>query len=134
MKTKFIALLAIILFTCACSNSYLKNLNLKSLNNMLDKKETFILFLTDESDEGKLLKKKLTTISENNKTTMYFLNTKNLNDADNKKLKELFTFEKTNTIIFIKKGNEETVLARIDDIYISEEKLENEFKVQGYIK
>ena len=134
MKRKIIILSVILLLTCACSGSSLKKINLKSLNNMLDKKETFILYLTDESNDGNVLKKTLSQVSKDNNITSYYLNTESLNDKDEKELKNIITFEDTNIIIFIKKGTEETVLTRIDDIYLSENKLKEELKVQGYIK
>lgn len=134
MKRKIVILSVILLLTCACSGSSLKKINLKSLNNMLDKKETFILYLTDESNDGNVLKKTLSNVSKDNNITSYYLNTESLNDKDEKELKNIITFENTNIIIFIKKGTEETVLTRIDDVYLSENKLKEELKVQGYIK
>lgn len=134
MKRKFIMLVAILLLTTACSGSSLKSINLKSLNNLFDKKESFVLYLTDESEEGKILKKTLKEVTKDNKIKSYYLNTEKLKDSDLEKLKENITFKETNIIIFIKKGEEETVLSRIDDTYISKEKLKQEFKNQGYIE
>ncbi len=130
---KFLMIIAILFLTCACSGSSLKKINIKTLNTMLDKKETFILYLTDE-EEGKVLKNTLSKVSKSNNITSYFINTKNLSKEDENKLKERFTFEETNLILFIKKGQEETVLSRIDNLYISEKDLENDLKNQGYIK
>lgn len=130
---KFLMIIAILFLTCACSGSSLKKINIKTLNTMLDKKETFILYLTDE-EEGKVLKNTLSKVSKSNNITSYFINTKNLSKEDENKLKERFTFEETNLILFIKKGQEETVLSRIDNLYISEKDLANDLKNQGYIK
>ena len=133
MKKKILLLITILLLTSACSSSYLKSINLKTLNNKIDKKESFILYLTDESD-GNILKNTIFKVSKKNNIQSFYLNTIKLNDKDLKSLKDKFTFDETNIIIFIKDGQEETVLSRIDDLYISEEKLEQEFKIQGYIK
>ena len=133
MKKKILLVIGIILLTCACSSSYLKNINLKNLNEMLNKKETFVLYLTDDN-EGKTLKNNLLKVSENNKITSYYLNTKKLSTNDLKSLKEKFTFDETNIIIFVKEGKEETVLSRITDLYTSQKTLEQELKLQGYIK
>ena len=130
---KFLMIIAILFLTCACSGSSLKKINIKTLNTMLDKKETFILYLTDE-EEGKVLKNTLSKVSKSNNITSYFVNTKSLSKEDENKLKERFTFKETNLILFIKKGQEETVLSRIDNLYISEKDLENDLKNQGYIK
>ncbi len=130
---KFLMIIAILFLTCACSGSSLKKINIKTLNTMLDKKETFVLYLTDE-EEGKVLKNTLSKVSKSNNITSYFVNTKSLSKEDENKLKERFTFKETNLILFIKKGQEETVLSRIDNLYISEKDLENNLKNQGYIK
>ena len=134
MKKNIIMLLFIVLLTTACSGSFFKNINVNNLKKSLDKKETFILYLTDESDDGKVLKSTLKKISEENKVKTYYLNTEKLNDKDKKELNNMFKYEKTNIIIFVKKGTEETVLSRIDDIYVSKTKLKSEFEIQGYIK
>jgi len=133
MKKKILLLITILILTCACSSSNLKSLNLKSLDEKLDKKETFVLYLTDESD-GKILKNTLENVSKDNDITSFYLNTIKLSDNDLKSLKEKFTFEDTNIILFIKNGTEETVLSRVDDIYISEKDLAQELINQGYIK
>ena len=133
MKKNIIFIFIILLLTCACSSSNLKKLNIKSLNNLLNKNETFILYLTDESD-GKVLKKTLNEVCKDNNLEAYYINTLSLKDEDLKSLKSLFTYDETNIILFIKNGNEETVLSRINDLYINKFDLEQEFKNQGYIK
>ncbi|MBR3660804.1 MAG: hypothetical protein IKN63_02760 [Bacilli bacterium] len=133
MKKKILLLITILILTCACSSSNLKSLNLKSLEKKLNDKETFILYLTDESD-GKTLKNTLSKVSKDKDITAFYLNTIKLNEKDLKSLKEKFTFEDTNIILFIKNGKEETTLSRIDDIYISEKDLAQELINQGYIK
>ena len=133
MKRKFIMILLILLLTTACSGSF-KNINVNNLKKSLEKKETFVLYLTDESDEGKVLKKTLSKVSEDNDIKTYYLNTEKLNDSDKEKLNNTFTYEDKNIIIFVKEGKEESVLSRIDNVYISQKKLKEEFKIQGYIK
>lgn len=134
MKFKISILSLILLFACACSGSYLKNINYKNLTDMLNKKETFVLYLTDESTDGNVLKKTLLNVSKDNNINSYYLNTDKLNDDEKNELKNIITFEDTNIIIFVKNGTEETVLTRIDDIYISEAKLKEELKTQYFIK
>ena len=134
MKKKIIMILSILLLTSACSGSSFKNINLNNLKKALEKKETFVLYLTDESDEGNVLKKTLKKVSNENNVKTYYLNTDKLNNKDEEELNNLFKYENTNIIIFIKNGTEETVLSRIDDIYTSKTKLKSEFIIQGYIK
>ena len=133
MKRKFIMILLILLLTTACSGSF-KNINVNNLKKSLEKKETFVLYLTDESEEGNVLMKTLKHVSEENNVKTYYLNTEKLNDNEKKELSNLFTYENTNIIIFVKEGKEETVLSRIDDVYISKAKLKSELEIQGYIK
>lgn len=129
---KKILLVLIILLLTACSSKYLKNINLTKLNKMIDNKESFVLYLTDETDEGMTLKKTLSNVSKNAKLTTYYLNTDKLSDKDLNSLKDIYTFEDTNIILFIKDGKETTVLSRIDDAFISQDKLNKELKLQGY--
>ncbi len=129
---KIILGITILIFICACSKSSLQKIDLKSLNSKLDNKETFILYLSDESD-GKILQDTLEKVSKKNNLLSYYINTIKLSDSDLKSLKEKFTFDETNIILFIKDGNEKTTLSRISDLYISEKALEQEIKNQGYI-
>ncbi len=131
---KIYLVLVILLLTTACTGSYLKNLNFKNLNKKLDNKETFILYLSAEDDGSKTLKNTLKEVLKKHKLTGYTLNTEKLSDKDLQSLKQKFNFENSNFIIFVNKGVEETVLARITDVYISTTDLENELKLQGFIK
>lgn len=133
MKKKILLIITVLLLCCACSSNHLKNTNLKNLNKMIDNKETFILYLTDE-DEGKVLKNTLQDVANDNKVNIYYLNTIKLNEKDLESLKKIFTYDETNVILFIKNGQEETVLSRINDLYISKKVLEQELKNQNYIK
>ena len=103
-------------------------------NKKLDNKETFILYLTDESDSSNTLKNTLTSVLKDNNINAFYLNTDKLSSTDQDELKKIIAYEDSNIIIFIKDGSENTVLARITDNYISKEKLTEELKVQGYIK
>lgn len=134
MKKNIVMIILILLLTTACSGSSFKNINLNNLKKSLEKKESFVLYLTDESNDGNVLKKTLKKVSEENNIKSYYLNTDKLNDKDTKELNDLFKYENTNIIIFIKEGTEETVISRIDDIYISKAKLKSELEIQGYIK
>ncbi len=131
---KLLVILGVLILSSACANNNLKSINLKTLNDKLDNKETFVLYLTDESEEGNVLKTTLNNLKSNNDFQVFTLNTDKLNKDDSKALKEKFTFENTNIIIFIKNGQENTVISRIDDPYISENNLKEELKNQEYIK
>jgi len=131
---KIFLLVIVLLLSTACSSNYLKSINLKKLNTMLDNEETFVLYLTNEINERMTLKNTLLEVSRENEIKTYFLNTEKLSDDESKELKEKFTFDESNIILFIKDGVETTVLSRIDNTFISNDKLEEELKLQGYIK
>ncbi len=130
---KFLLITIILLLTTACSSGYLKKLDYNGLKKKLDNKETFVLYLTDGSDIGDALNYNLQKIAKDNKKEFFYLNTEKLSDDDEKKLKELYTFEDSNIIIFVKKGIENSVLSRITDPFISKEELAEELATQGYL-
>lgn len=133
MKKKILLLITILLLASACSSSYLKKINVKTLNQKLENKESFVLCLI-EDDAGDTLRNTLMKVAKKNDIKTYYLNTNKLSDEDLEKVKKKFTFEEGNIIIFIKDGMEETVLSRIEDTYISEKNLEKELQNQGFIK
>ncbi len=130
---KFLLVITILFLATACNGS-LKQLNLKSLETKLDNKETFVLYLTDLKDEGKTLEKTLVKVSKESDIEFFYLNTDKLNTNDKDKLKTYFTYDDTNFIAFVKEGKEATVLSRVTDAFISEKKLKEELKTQGYLK
>lgn len=134
MKKKILLIITILLLTSACSSTYLKNISLKKLNEKLDSKETFVLYLTNEDETGITLKNTLLEVAKENELKTFTLNTEKLSEDELKTLKENFTFEETNIIIFVKKGEETTVLSRISDPYTSKKDLKEELKLQGYLK
>ena len=131
---KKILTVLILLLAVSGGSRNLSKLNLEKLNKKLDNKETFILYLTDESDSSNTLKNTLTSVLKDNNINAFYLNTDKLSSTDQDELKKTIAYEDSNIIIFIKDGSENTVLARITDNYISKEKLTEELKVQGYIK
>ena len=132
---KKIAMIFLLLLTVtACSSSYLSKLNYKKLTTKLDNKESFVLYLTNEDESGLTLKNTLTTVCKDNNMKCFYLNTDNLKEDELDSLKEKITFEDSNIIVFIKEGKENTVLARIDDVYISAKDLKEELKNQEYLK
>lgn len=132
---KKIAMIFLLLLTVtACSSSYLSKLNYKKLMTKLDNKESFVLYLTNEDESGLTLKNTLQTVCKDNNIKCFYLNTDNLDEDELDSLKEKITFEDSNIISFIKEGKENTVLARIDDVYISAKDLKEELKNQEYLK
>ena len=128
---KFILVITILLLTCACSNS-LKSIKIDNLEKKLNNKESFVLCLINDEEEGLTLKKTLGKVIKDKKIDSFFINTDKLNDNDEEKLENLFTYEDSNIIIFIKKGQENSVLSRITDPFINEKDLQKELGEQGY--
>ena len=132
---KKISMIFLLLLTVtACSSSYLSKLNYKKLMTKLDNKESFVLYLTNEDESGLTLKNTLQTVCKDNNIKCFYLNTDNLDEDELDSLKEKITFEDSNIIVFIKEGKENTVLARIDDVYISAKDSKEELKNQEYLK
>lgn len=130
---KILLIITILLLTSACSSSYLKSINLKKLNEKLDNKETFVLYITDEDETSITLKNTLYKVAKENKLKTYYLNINKLSDEDLNTLKEIVYFEEANFITFIKEGQENTTLSRIENIYISQNDLYEELKLQEII-
>ena len=128
---KFILVITILLLTCACSNN-LKSIKIDNLEKKLNNKESFVLYLTLEDEEGLTLKKTLKNALKDKDIDLFYINTDKLSDTDEEKLQSLFTYEDSNIVIFIKNGQENSVLSRITDTFISEKDLKTELENQGY--
>ena len=132
MKKKILLIITILLLATACSSSYLKKINLNTLNEKISNEESFVLYLTEEDEAGNTLRNTLLKVAKELDIQTFYLNTNNLNDEELENLKENFYFEDSNIIVFVKNGIEETVLARIDDPYISANDLQAELITQGF--
>lgn len=132
MKKKILLIITILLLATACSSSYLKKINLNTLNEKISNEESFVLYLTEEDEAGNTLRNTLLKVAKELDIQTFYLNTNNLNDEELENLKENFYFEDSNIIVFVKNGSEETVLARIDDPYISANDLQAELITQGF--
>ncbi len=132
MKKKILLIISILLLATACSSSYLKKINLNTLNEKISNEESFVLYLTEEDEAGNTLRNTLLKVAKELDIQTFYLNTSDLDDEELENLKENFYFEDSNIIVFVKNGIEETVLARIDDPYISANDLQAELITQGF--
>lgn len=126
---KIILIITILILVCGCSSA-LKSTKISDLEKKLQDKESFILCLSEEDEAGTTLRHTLESVSKDKK--VYYINTYKLSSDDEDKLKELFTYENSNIILFIKNGEEVSTLSRITDTFISQDKLKDELKNQGY--
>lgn len=132
MKKKILLIITILLLATACSSSYLKKINLNTLNEKISNEESFVLYLTEEDEAGNTLRNTLLKVARELDIQTFYLNTSDLDDEELENLKENFYFEDSNIIVFVKNGSEETVLARIDDPYIGANELQAELITQGF--
>ena len=132
MKKKILLIITILLLATACSSSYLKKINLNTLNEKISNEESFVLYLTEEDEAGNTLRNTLLKVAKELDIQTFYLNTSDLDDEELENLKENFYFEDSNIIVFVKNGSEETVLARINDPYISANELQAELITQGF--
>ena len=132
MKKKILLIITILLLATACSSSYLKKINLNTLNEKISNEESFVLYLTEEDEAGNTLRNTLLKVAKELDIQTFYLNTSDLDDEELENLKENFYFEDSNIIVFVKNGSEETVLARIDDPYIGANDLQAELITQGF--
>ena len=100
---------------------------------MIDKKETFILEITqDGCSHCEEFTPRLKTILKDNNLEAYNLNISYISESDYNKFNEKYTFEGTPTTMFFNKGKE-IVSSRITGS-ISDKKLKNTLKKLKYIK
>lgn len=124
-------LIAILLLT-GCQNT-LKRVGYDEIKDMIDKKETFILEITqDGCSHCEEFTPRLKTILKDNNLEAYNLNISYISESDYNKFNEKYTFEGTPTTMFFNKGKE-IVSSRITGS-ISDKKLKNTLKKLKYIK
>ena len=116
------------------SYSNLKEININELENMLKKKESFILVITQSTCSAcASYKPKLDNVLKKHKLKAFFIEKDSLNEEESKRLNNIANISGTPTTIFIKDGEEENVAHRFvgnRDESVIEERLKN----LGYIK
>ena len=124
-------LIAILLLT-GCQTT-LKRVGYDEIKDMIDKKETFILEITqDGCSHCEEFTPRLKTILKDNNLEAYNLNISYISESDYNKFNEKYTFEGTPTTMFFNKGKE-IFSSRITGS-ISDKKLKNTLKKLKYIK
>lgn len=135
IKVLVLLLFSILLLSgCSNSSSYLKDLSFSELKDKLEAKEEFFFVVTqDGCSHCEAFIPVLTKTLEKYKITGYNLNLSKLSTEDNKKFDELFKTEGTPTTIFVKDGNEISLLQRIYG-EASEDQIVQKLKNNNYIK
>ena len=131
---KKLFLLLLIVFICsACGSSKLKSISYSSFKEKLKNKETFFLVVT--RDGCQYCEKFVPTVEEvlsEYEVTGYNLNYTDLSDSDKELFDPEYNVDSTPTTIFIRDGEEISILQRIEG-NVSKEKLVAKLKSNGYI-
>ena len=119
---------------CETKENYLKNINLKELNEKLDNEEEFFFVVTqDGCSHCEEFLPVLKEVLNENKIIGYDFNLTRLSESDKDSFYEMFDIEGTPTTIFIKDGKELSIMQRIVG-GLDKDKLIQKFKNNGYIK
>ncbi len=116
-KTLFIMLVIIsgfVITGCDNKKDYLKTIDFKELQQMVNDKETFPLILTQTGCSHCLsFKPVYKSFLEEYQITSYELNLTNLTEEENSQLKSITGASGTPNIVFIKDGEETSALNRL---------------------
>ena len=114
---KYFAILLGVLFLfsgCSSSSSYLKDLSYSDLNKKIESKEEFFFVATqDGCSHCESYIPTLTKVLNDNKVVGYNFNLTKLSEEEREKFDELFKIDGTPTTIFMKDGEEVSLLQRI---------------------
>ena len=112
---------------------YLTEIKYDEVMNKIEKKENFVLLLSQTTcSHCAAYKPKLSKVANKYKITIYYLETDLLNEDETKTLKKQFSFNGTPTTVFVNDGEEKTAANRINGD-VSEEKIISKLKSNGFI-
>ena len=116
------------------SKSYLKEIKYEEVVEKIEKKESFVLLLSQTTCTHCMdFKPKLKSVADKYKVTIYYLETNLLSEDEENELKhKYFSFEGTPTTVFVINGEEKTAATRIDGD-VSTEKIISKLKSNGFI-
>ena len=134
-KMSLLLLLAFFLLLTGCgSNSYLKELQYNDFKNKISNKETFFFVIVqDGCSHCASFTPKLEAVLDEYKVNGYKINLSKLSDTQKEELNGLFSFDGTPTTVFVKDGEEESLMQRINGDQ-PKEKIISKLKANGYIK
>lgn len=134
-KIKKIALLVLVIFLCsACGSSKAKSISYKELNKKLENKDTFFfVVIRDGCQHCENFIPKLEEVLSEYDIEGYTLNYSDLSKDEDEEFYSKYGVDSTPTTIFIKDGDEVSILQRLEG-NVSKEKLINKLKSNGYIK
>ena len=129
MKKVLLLIIGLFMLT-GCSNSKIEELSYKELNKKFENKETFILYF--DGTNGDVLEDTLNRVLEKENLVAYTINTSKLSQDEINTLRYKADYEEP-SIVFIKEGNDPSILTHITDIYITDESLTTRLTALGFI-
>lgn len=129
--TKISAILLVTIILTGCSLN-ISTIRYKKLMEKLNNKETFILLVSDGSDESEALGKTLDIVLSENGLEAYKIKSKRLITSQKNEIRNHFKLNDS-SIVFINKGKETSLLSQVTDPLISKEDLKEVLINQGYI-
>lgn len=130
---KIILVFTLMFLLVGCSGSNYTKLNYEKLTKKLDNKDTFILLVNDNSEDGKLLKSTLNKVLTTNNLEAYELDSTKITEVEKNKLRTSIGLENI-SIVFIKDGIDPSKLVHITDVLTTENDLEKHLENLGFIK
>lgn len=130
MKKVLLLIIGLFMLT-GCSSNKIEELSYKELNKKFDNKETFILYF--DGTDGDVLEDTLNRVLEKENLVAYTINTSKLSQDEITTLRYKVDFEEP-SIVFIKEGNDPSILTHITDIYITDESLTTRLTALGFIE
>ena len=131
----FLAVLSIVLFTGCSKYTTYEEVSLDTVLNMLDDKESFILFIgSSNCSHCATYEPKLNSVIKEYQVKVYFIDVSKLSDAENSKLNAKISYgDATPMTVFIENGEEKSTYNRIRgdedrDVIVSM------FQKNGYIE
>ena len=110
-------------------------ISFKELEKNLEKKETFILVITQKNcSHCAEYQPVLKEVLAENELVAYEIEQTSLTDAELAKLKDIASISGTPTTVFIEEGQEKSTATRIKGAGHSKRAIKNRLKAMGYIK
>lgn len=129
MKKVLLLIIGLFMLT-GCSNNKIEELSYKELNKKFENKETFILYF--DGTDGDVLEDTLNRVLEKENLVAYTINTSKLSQDEINTLRYKADYEEP-SIVFIKEGNDPSILTHITDVYITDESLTTRLTALGFI-
>ena len=122
------------MFTGCSGNKTYNEISYEQLNNMLDNKESFILFIGSSTCSAcSTYEVTLNEVIEKYGTDVKYIDLSKLTSKEESELVSMFPITGTPTTVFITKGEEKDTYNRIVGS-VKQSKIIEKFKENGYIK